>query len=261
MTSTERTAGHVEGGSRRLAETVAGLIEKDIINDGWRTGSVLGSERELIERYGVSRAVFREAVRLVERHQMARMRRGPGGGLVVTEPDPGIVRDAARVFLRHAAVNRRQLLEARMALELAGVTAATERLTESGIARLTEALETERQLIDRGVTLGHARNLHSVIAELAGNPAITLFVEVLTLLDQDMVQQGWEAGGDAGEPADERHRDTAARSHEAHQAIVAALVAGDAPLAQHRMRRHLQAIAALLDNGSATADERRPGER
>jgi DNA-binding FadR family transcriptional regulator len=234
------------GGGRRLAETVAGLIEKDILRDGWRTGTVLGSESDLIGRYGVSRAVFREAVRLVEHHQMARMRRGPGGGLVVTEPDPGIVRDAARVYLRHAAVSRRQMFEARMALELAGVTAATEKLTEPGIARLTDALDTEQELIDRGVTLGHARNLHREIAELAGNPAITLFVEVLSQLDQDMVQDEWES---IDQP-DEEHRDTAVRSHEAHRAIVAAIVAGDAPLAQHRMRRHLQGIAELLQNES-----------
>ncbi|MGW0664846.1 FadR/GntR family transcriptional regulator [Streptodolium elevatio] len=249
MTSAARATRHTpEGGSpQRLAETVAAMIEKDILEAGWRTGSVLGSERDLIERYGVSRAVFREAVRLVEHHQMARMRRGPGGGLVVTEPDPGIVRDAARVYLRHAAVNRRQMFEARMALELAGVTAATEKLTEAGIARLTEPLDTERELIERGVTLGHARNLHSVIAELAGNPAITLFVEVLTQLDQDMVQQTWASGG---QPDEEQH-DSAVRSHEAHRAIVEAIVAGDAPLAQHRMRRHLQAIAALLPDASA----------
>ncbi|MEU6663372.1 FCD domain-containing protein [Streptomyces sp. NPDC046821] len=239
-------SAHTGRGSQRLAETVAGLIEKDIMKEGWRTGAVLGSERDLIERYGVSRAVFREAVRLVEHHQMARMRRGPGGGLVVTEPDPGIVRDAARVFLRHAAVSRRQLFEARMALELAGVTTATEMLTERGIATLTDALDTEQELMDRGVTLGHARNLHRVIAELAGNPAITLFVEVLAQLDEDMVQHEWESDEEPGQG----RRDAAADSHAAHQAIVAAIVAGDAPLAQHRMRRHLQAIATLLEDES-----------
>jgi len=220
---------------------VAASIEKDIVAGGWRTGTILGSEPELIERYGVSRAVFREAVRLVEHHQMASMRRGPGGGLVVTEPDPGVVRHAARVYLRHAEVTREQLFEARMALELAGVFSAAERLTEDGIAQLTEALTTERELMAEGVTLGHARNLHSVIAELTGNPAISLFVEVLTQLDEEMVQQSWNT--------DEPDVDTAERasaSHEAHEAIVAAIVAGDAPLAQHRMRRHLQAISELL---------------
>ena len=230
------------GGNRRLAEKVAERIEKDIIESGWHVGSVLGSEAELIERYGVSRAVFREAVRLVEHQQMASMRRGPGGGLVVTEPDPGVVRNAARVYLRHAAVSRQQLMQARTALEVTGIALAAENLTESGITRLKEALEAERELIDKGFTRGHARNLHRVIAELAGNPAITLFVEVLAQLDQDIVQREWDTADEGGE-----HRDAALESHEAHEAIVAALVAGDGPLGQHRMRRHLQAIATLAE--------------
>lgn len=229
-------------GQGRLAGKVAELIEEDIIGSGWRIGSVLGSEAELIDRYGVSRAVFREAVRLVEHQQMATMRRGPGGGLTVTEPDPSVVRNAARVYLRHAAVTRQQLFEARMALELAGITSATERLTESGIDSLHEALQGEQELLDRGVTRGHARELHRVIAELAGNPAITLFVEVLAQLDQDIVQREWDTVG----VDDEGQYDAAVESHNAHRAIVAPLVAGDAPLAQHRMRRHLQAIAMLL---------------
>ncbi|MEV0084044.1 FCD domain-containing protein [Saccharopolyspora sp. NPDC050642] len=244
--ATERKSKPAARGNRRLAEKVAESIEKDIIDSGWQIGSVLGSELDLIERYGVSRAVFREAVRLVEHQQMASMRRGPGGGLVVTEPDPGVVRNAARLYLRHAAVSRQQLFEARMALELAGITSAVEKLTESGIDVLNEALRVEQELIDQGVTRGHARNLHRVIAELAENPAITLFVEVLAQLDQDIVQREW----DATEKKDDGHHDAAVESHDAHRAIVAAIVAGDAPLAQYRMRRHLQAIAALFESES-----------
>ncbi|WP_037955142.1 FadR/GntR family transcriptional regulator [Streptomyces sulphureus] len=232
-----------EKGNQRLAEKVAELIEQDIWESGWNVGSVVGSESELMERYGVSRAVFREAARLVEHQRMAAMRRGPGGGLVVTEPEPGVVRNAARVYLRHAGVDRRQLFEARMALELAMMTSASSNVTEPGIERLNEALDAERQLLDRGVTRGHARNLHRVIAEVAGNPAVTLFVEVLAQLDQDMVQQKWDEKGPSGDASDE----AAQASHEAHRAIVAAIVSGDAALAQHRMRRHLQAITELFE--------------
>ncbi len=66
---------------------------------GWPVGEVLGSEADLLERYQVSRAVFREAVRLVEHQQVARTRRGPGGGLVITEPTIGAVIDAVVLYL------------------------------------------------------------------------------------------------------------------------------------------------------------------
>src|SRR6202008_2145866 len=70
----------------KRAAKVADLIVEDVMASGWPVGEVLGSEAELLERYQVSRAVFREAVRLVEHQQVATMRRGPGGGLVVIEP-------------------------------------------------------------------------------------------------------------------------------------------------------------------------------
>src|SRR5262245_15204814 len=74
-------------GRQKLAAQVAQRIESEIVASDWPVGRVLGSEPELMERYGVSRAVFREAVRLVEHHQVATMRRGRSGGLVVRAPD------------------------------------------------------------------------------------------------------------------------------------------------------------------------------
>lgn len=224
----------------RLAEHVVRQIETDVEAAGWEAGVVLGSEAELIERYGVSRGIFREAVRIAQHQQIATMRRGPGGGLVVTHPDPEIVQNAARVYLRRAEVTRQQLFEARSALELATVTSAVERLEESGIAQLREAVESEGALIDSGVTLGHARQFHIAVARLAGNPAITLFVEVLALMDEEMVHRG--------EYADETARENALASHRAHVTIAEAINSGDASLAQYRMRRHLTAIALLLEN-------------
>lgn len=230
--------------SSRLAESVSTQIEKDVIELGWPVGRLVGSERDLIERYGVSRAVFREAVRLVEHHQVARMRRGPGGGLIVTEPDPGVVRNAARLYLRRAQVRRNHLLEARAALELAAVASATEGLTEEGIAELTAALQVEQDLHARGIERGYSRRIHATIAHLTGNPAIELFVEVLAQLDEDLVHDDW---GARGEPSERQGSASVEQSHHAHKAIVEAMIAGDAALAQHRMRRHLRAIADLLD--------------
>lgn len=229
----------------RLAETVSEQIERDVIDGGWPVGEVLGSEPELIDRYGVSRAVFREAARLVEHHQIAKMKRGPGGGLVVTEPDPGVVRSAARLYLRRRQVTRHQLFEARTALELAAVRGATEGLTHQGAEQLGDALEVEERLIGEGVVLGHTRNLHAAIAGLADNPAIELFVEVLAQLDEDIVHGGWEAHGRAEATVGY----SVTESHRAHVAIVEAIVAGEPALAERRMLRHLEAIAALLDDG------------
>src|SRR5689334_12188185 len=117
----------------KLAEKTAAKIESAIAEQGWPLGSVLGSDADLLEQYGVSRAVLREAVRLLEHDKVARMRRGPGGGLVVAEPDPEAVTRAATLYLRYWRVDPGRIFEARIALEVAAVKAAADRIDEDGI--------------------------------------------------------------------------------------------------------------------------------
>lgn len=218
----------------RLAETIAAKIEAEIFRMGWPVGQVLGSETELIERYEVSRAVFREAIRIVEHHNVARMRRGPGGGLVVTEPDPSAVHRAMALYLRYQNVTREDLAAPRMALELAAVEAAAAKIDEAGIERLREVLAMEEEMGSEAVQHGHTHHLHVVIAELTQNPALVLFMSVLGQLNEEMAAGADEYPIDIEVAASESHR--------AHVAIVDAIASGDAALAQHRMRRHVEAI-------------------
>ncbi|WP_062986077.1 GntR family transcriptional regulator [Nocardia anaemiae] len=64
----------------KLAEVVAKKLIARIADLRYPVGAIIGSEPELVAELGVSRAVFREAVRLLERDEIGRMRRGPGGG-------------------------------------------------------------------------------------------------------------------------------------------------------------------------------------
>ncbi len=71
---------------KNLAASVAAGIEEHVLALGWPVGRTIGSEAELLERYGVSRPVLRQAAGILESHHVARMRRGPNGGLVVIAP-------------------------------------------------------------------------------------------------------------------------------------------------------------------------------
>jgi DNA-binding FadR family transcriptional regulator len=76
-----RPPKHREEPSPKLAEALAARIERTIASRKWPVGAVLGSEESLLAKFRVSRAVLREAVRILEHHRTATMRRGPGGGL------------------------------------------------------------------------------------------------------------------------------------------------------------------------------------
>ena len=158
-----------------LAASVADAIVSDVVALGWPEGEVLGSEPELLERYGVSRAVFREAVRLVEHKEVARMRRGPGGGLVVTAPTVESVMDAVAVYLCYVGADVEEVFEARLVLEEVVTELAPSRLTEADVVVLRELLASER----RG-EVHDSRELHALLASFTQNPGLEFFVDLLT---------------------------------------------------------------------------------
>jgi DNA-binding FadR family transcriptional regulator len=130
----------------KLAALTARRIEDEIIARKWPIGEVIGSEADLMARYEVSRAVLREAVRLVEHHGAARMRRGPSGGLVVQAPDVAAAVAAVVLYLEQADTSVDDLLYARRILEPVAASLASERISEAGIERLRGVLAAEASL-------------------------------------------------------------------------------------------------------------------
>ncbi len=234
------TAGKT--GSRTLAMRLAHAIEQEIIGRGWPVGEGLGSEAQLMERYQVGRSVLREAVRILESRWVARPRPGPGGGLVVTAPDPDGVRDATRVFLDFARVRPDHLLDTWLALETVAVGELAATIDAAGIRQLRKILHDDGRSAATPRSPGAA--FHIEIARLAGNPAIELFVHVLI----DLVHPP--------QPEDAA-RENLRWEDPAHQEIVDAIIVGDAALAQHHMRCCIQRHA-LATVAAATGDTNAP---
>ncbi len=120
----------------RLAFRVAHQIQDDIIEAGWPLNHVLGSEAALAQRYHVGRDALRESIRILGLRDIARMRRGPGGGLVVTAPSQWLVVAAFGDLCRRLGVTRSQIDSARTILDFA----------DRGIARVTPGDDGVREL-------------------------------------------------------------------------------------------------------------------
>lgn len=236
--STQRPAS-----GRKLGETLAEKIENEIIAAGWNVGEVIGSEADLCERYGVSRAVFREAIRIVGHHGVAEMRRGPGGGLVVVEPRVDAAVRTVSLNLEYLDISLSQINEARSAIELACVRAATKNLTKAGEERIREFLDQEVELITASRDPGEpiedypSNQFHLLLAELTGNPAMLLFVQILSRVTSRH-----------SSPAASREdlARTAAEVHRVHSRIAEAILHRDADAAERRLERHLSAIVEYL---------------
>src|SRR5947208_310516 len=83
----------------KLAQRIAAQLEREIIEDGWQVGQLLGSEAQLTERLGVSRWVVREALSIAQRDGLLEVRRGRGGGILVAAPALDTVGSSIRSYL------------------------------------------------------------------------------------------------------------------------------------------------------------------
>lgn len=109
----------------KLAQGAARLIEHDIRAEKRRAGEVLGGSDEIARRYGLARETLLGAVRLLEDQGIARMRRGPGGGLMVLEESHAtLTRFLAEYFL------------------IRGITSVQRKEAEHAVALLSQAAGT-----------------------------------------------------------------------------------------------------------------------
>ncbi|MGO9511298.1 MAG: FadR/GntR family transcriptional regulator [Mycobacterium sp.] len=226
--------------SDKRASRIARRIEADIVRHGWTVGESLGSEGALQQRYGVSRSVLREAVRLVEHHQVARMRRGPNGGLFICEPDAGPATRAVVIYLEYVGTTLDDLLNARLVLEPLAAALAAEHIDEAGIDRLRTVLRAEEQWQPGAPALRD--EFHVVLAEQSKNPVLQLFVDVLMRLTKRHVRKSRTASADEAIEATERIR----HMRNDHSEIVAAVTAGDTARAKTLTERHVEAVTSWL---------------
>lgn len=219
--------------TRKLGEVIAYAIKRDIAERGWPVGEVLGNQAELMQRYGISRSTLREAVRQVERHGVAHMRRGIGGGLVIEQPARDSVVLAVASYLELAAIRLPELIEAREVVESLMVELICQRATDAELQRLRTLLQELLAAPADDMEQEPARHLalRGAITALSRNAALALLLEALYRVTSDMLTV----------PADHPLRAELVReSRREKQDLVEALVAGDEVQARLALRSALR---------------------
>jgi DNA-binding FadR family transcriptional regulator len=174
----------IKGGAPKkvkLAVITANIIQKEIIGMGWPVGESLGVEPQLIERYGVSRATLREAIRQLERHGVARMRRGNHGGLIIEQPARNSAVVALSTYMELSNTNFDQLFEARQVIEGMAIEQAARRLSDKDIDTLNALIEElhnpASKQFDTEIAL-HG-NIRGILRDITGNPATSILLDSL----------------------------------------------------------------------------------
>jgi len=159
----------------RVSEIIVEQIRALIRQGQLPPGSRLPAERELCERFGVSRVTVREALRVLETTGLVEIRIGARGGAFVTSPSADRVGEGITDLMTMSALSAVDVTEARRILELGVIPLACERADETDLAALTELCDLAERAVQEGVyTNSMSSEFHGRLADAAHNRAISL---------------------------------------------------------------------------------------
>src|ERR687895_639413 len=103
---------------RRISELIVDQVRLLIRQGDLTAGDRLPAERELCERFGVSRVTVREALRVLEANGLVDIRVGARGGAFVTAPSSRLVGAGITDLITLSTLSAAEVTETRMVLEL-----------------------------------------------------------------------------------------------------------------------------------------------
>ena len=191
-------------------------------------GTQLPPERELAEQMGISRSSLRQALTALTQSGHLLAVRGRGGGWFVAESPP-------LAQSEHVELSAwRELLDYRIVVEVGVVVLAAERAEPQHLARLTEHVETMRDVEDFSVYRQADVFFHLGLAEAAQSARL---VAAMTEVQGAMS----ELIGHIAHPPE-----VLERSNAQHAKLVALLDRQDAGRAARLVREHLQGTESVL---------------
>lgn len=234
--------------SPQLADQVVRALESSIRAGDFRPGERLPTEKQLGERFEVSRAVVREAIARLKSDGYVETRQG-AGAFVATRP--GLLSFKLEAQEPIDREDLRQIQELRAAVEGAAAEFAALRRTSADLAAIRTELDLMADAIRRGADGSDADGrFHRAIAGATHNPYLHRFVEFLDHQFSETRRPGWD-------PA--RHRSGKPRvAQREHEQLFAAIAAGNPRAARAAAVRHLTESAVRMGWAERRSGRRRP---
>jgi DNA-binding FadR family transcriptional regulator len=219
----------------KVAEALAQEIVHEIVSRKLPPGTLLSSEAQMLEDYGVGRGSLREALRILEVHGLITMKPGRNGGPMVIEVGSRDFGRMSSLFFHIGGVTFRQLVDARLSLEPMMARLAAGRRGQELVGALADP-ETTR-VEDDAEYFDATTDFHKTVAAMSGNPVLNLMSSSLEEIFRDQVV------GLLSPKAERKH------VLEVHTAIADAIARGDADDAEKLMREHMQEYADWVSSG------------
>jgi GntR family transcriptional regulator, transcriptional repressor for pyruvate dehydrogenase complex len=221
-----------------LAAQVTDRLERLIVGSALRPGSKLPAERELAERFGVSRTVIREAMRSLAGRGMVAVK--AGSGTVVQRPSAENLGETMALCLRgtHADLDHGKISEVRRLLEVEIAGLAAERRSEDDIRTMVRILDDQAGLTkNREKFVRWDIAFHSALATATQNELFPILLGSVVSTLRKVREYGFNV------PA------TPDRAIYFHRLILEKVTAGNRKAARQAMEEHLAEAEGTMREG------------
>ncbi len=229
----------------RLYEQIVQQIEASIVKGDLKAGDQLPAERELAQRFGVSRTAVREAVKALREKGLVEAY--SGRGTFITDGTTQAVRQSLDLMVKIGQPEgSTHLAEVRAILEPEIAALAAVRIQDAELITMRDAVAAMDRAGAKDPELYIEADLdfHLALAEGAANPLIlSLLDSIVALLREQRLRIFRVPGGPE-------------RGQIHHKRILDAVERRDAEKAREAMRAHL---AQVRDDSGAAAPKRAPG--
>jgi GntR family transcriptional regulator, transcriptional repressor for pyruvate dehydrogenase complex len=232
----------------RLIDKIVSQIKDLIYSNKIEVGDRLPSERELARRLKVSRAVVADALRSLERAGLVEIRPGATGGAFVSHDIYLPLFWTLHDLLRGGRLSVSHFCEARRAIECESAREAVEKATTKDMEHLrglNQKLLEHLDVADWSKVGTDNLSFHLALAEIGGNPVITLMVHSLLRLAV------------AAYPYASDSRKFVRAQYERHEAIIRALETKDIVRCEELMALDAESMKDLKRTRTSSA-KRRP---
>jgi GntR family transcriptional regulator, transcriptional repressor for pyruvate dehydrogenase complex len=222
-----------------LAQRVVAGLKDKILAGVLPPGHKLPSEAELIDEYGVSRTVVREAVTRLRAEGLVETFQGRGS-YVLAMPEPtSFTVESAAIRTHHDVLD---MIDFRLGIESEAAALAATRVTAAGIEKIQAALDA---FVDAAPEDQVEADFlfHRAVAAVSDN---RFYSDLLDSLGPMMIMLPRTRLGDAYSLTDVGHVDRVRREHDN---IASAVIAGDPDTARAAMRVHLGNTRRRLEVG------------
>src|SRR5215475_1931225 len=226
--------------STRIYEEIVRQVKAMIAEGRLKGGDRLPPERDLAEKFVVSRTSVREALRALESLGLVEIR--PGEGTFVRQVSIDALVEPLALLMVSQREGIGELFEARRLLEPSLAALAATRATPEEVQEMERILDEQAKEVAAGRTgLAQDAQFHAAIGAAAHNRAITRIAHgIMDLLTQSRE----ESLNTPGRPQ---------RSHESHRRILKAIAERSPRAAEQAMRDHLDTVEALVRGASPGA--------